>query len=288
MSDFDLADALEGPLPTPASVSCEPMGVHAPQFGNHWMSAAVLSDNISEPSCSNMKDDQIQIVKLEEGIELVVSHKPRSLHHVGKLVLAVNKMKKPLMSRDGRELRGRELCSAILENVVEERIVKMTSSPCMAARTFHRSGSETQFTLSDVNQRSIVLETPGMKLQAVILKGGYESCKVNFKLSKFFTVPAGNGQPVLLSINSYHLSSSMKEDRAELCLEQCCEEHLRSIHSDTTLHRFLFNKRKEGSDMITFESVCCPGWFISTSPNDEQPLGMCRADAQPLRNFRIN
>lgn len=65
---------------------------------------------------------------------------------------------------------------------------------------------------------------------------------------------------------------------------------LQKISSEKNMDRFLFNKTTTGASMTMFESVSCPGWYISTSSEEEdQPVEMCQADsaATRLTNFNI-
>ncbi|XP_060917213.1 interleukin-1 beta [Labrus mixtus] len=220
--------------------------------------------------------------RLEDGLELVVSDNTKSMQYAATLLLAVNRLKKPLTRC------SRELCSAIFNCLVEETIVKTTVNFGVTNTRYIRSDSETQFALSDISNKSIILDFGVMKLQAVTLMGGNEDCRVNFKLSKFYSFPLVNCETVLLSINKYSLSSTMNGGKAELTLELCSEENLSNINNDKKLQRFLFYKKAEGTHM-TFESVSCPGWFISTYEEEHLSVDMCCGrDAQRNRNFIQN
>lgn len=255
MSSFDLADALEG---------------------------LQVEEKVPKPtSCSAMPVVQRDTLRLEDGLDLVVSKNLKTFQCNAVLLMAGTRMKKPL-GHKGKTLRGNELCSAIFGCLVEETIVKTTVSWSTGTQIFVRANSETECPLSDVDQKSIVLvrgqgrQSGQMKLQAVCLKGGYEDRKVNFTLSRYKTT-SSRDQTVLLSINKYHLSCSMSEDKAELILEQCSQEDLQRIGSEASMHRFLFWKKIEATE-LHFESVSCPGWFISTSADCEKSVDMCRKD----------
>ncbi|XP_065822067.1 interleukin-1 beta isoform X2 [Labrus bergylta] len=227
---------------------------------------------------ANMEDVQYKPLRLEDGLELVVSHNKKSMQYVATLILAVNRLKKPPTHC------SIELCSDILDCLVEETIVKTIVNFDAKNAKYIRSDSETQFALNDISNKSIILDSGVMKLQAVTLQGGDGDCRVNFKLSKFYTFPAVSCETVLLSINKYNLSSSVNGGNAELTLEMCSEENLKNINNDMKLQRFLFYKRAEGTH-TTFESVSCPGWFISTDEEEHLSVDMCRLDAQRNRNF---
>ncbi|XP_074547017.1 interleukin-1 beta isoform X2 [Halichoeres trimaculatus] len=222
--------------------------------------------------------------RLEDGLDLVVSKNLKTFQRNAVLQLAVTRMKK-LLDHKGKVPRGNELFCAIFEHLVEETIIKTTVSWYSKRQTFRRADSETEGPLSDPDDKSLVLvggqgsESEKMKLQAICLKGGYDDHKVNFKLSRYETTTSQGGQTVVLSINKYQLSSSMKEDKAELILEKCSQEDLEKIGNEASMNRFLFWKKTEATE-LKFESVSCPGWFISTSTECGKPVDMCRADDQ--------
>ncbi|XP_041816046.1 interleukin-1 beta [Chelmon rostratus] len=269
MCDFDLSQALEG------SPESDDRG-----FGS---------------CCFNMKDLQNEVVRLDEGLDLVVSHNPKTMQCVAYLLLAVNRMKKS-RSGSGGELRDGDLCSVIMDSVVDETIVKTTENVSTGGirGNFQRVNSVKLCTLCDTSQKDIVHKSGALNLQAITLRGGHRESKVSFKLSRYITpcVSAGEGQTVVLSItnSNLHLSCSLIDGRAVLNLEECSEGDLRTISSDGNMNRFLFYKRASGLSLTSFESVRHRGWFISTSYEGEnQPVEMCEADtARRLTCFKLN
>ncbi|XP_023148907.2 interleukin-1 beta-like [Amphiprion ocellaris] len=268
MCDFDLSQAL------PCSIESD--------------------EEIIEPCCFDTKELQDEIIRLDEGLELEVFRKKRTLQGVANLVLAVNRMKKP-PSSCGHELSEDELCSLIMDSVMEETVVKTDRNSSTRGETrvtFERVNSGTQFSLCDSVQKDIVQQSGDLKLQAITLKGGQYEHKVNFKMARYVTrcVSAADSQMVLLSItNNMHVSCTMKDDKPELTLEKCCNDELKKISNDQNMDRFLFFKRASALTLYTFESVKYRGWFISTSSDDErQPVEMCKVDAAcRLTSFKI-
>ncbi|XP_070845243.1 interleukin-1 beta [Chaetodon trifascialis] len=269
MCDFDLSQALEG--------------------------STELDDGGIESCCFNMKDVQDEVVRLDEGLDLVLSHNPKTMQCVAYLMLAVNRMKRPLVSSGGRLNEG-ALCSVIMDSVVDETVVKTTEnvSTGVTRGKFQRVNSVRLCTLCDTSQKDIVHQSGAMNLKAITLQGGHCESKVSFKLSRYIApcLSAGGAQTVVLSITSsnLHLSCCMKDGRAVLNLEECCEEDLQTISTDRNMDRFLFFKRSTGLSETTFESVTCSGWFISTSYEGEnQPVEMCEADTyRRLTSFKLN
>lgn len=65
-----------------------------------------------------LQDVQEEILKLDKGVDLVISYNRMSMRGVGNLVLAVNRMKEP-SGRLNTQLSDAELCSSIKDSLVE-------------------------------------------------------------------------------------------------------------------------------------------------------------------------
>ncbi|XP_068561672.1 interleukin-1 beta [Cebidichthys violaceus] len=247
----------------------------------------------SSPDCFNMTEVQEEIIKLDEGLDLVVSHNPKTLKSVTILLMGVNRMNCSL-TRCGWGLSDGELCSAIMQSLVTETIITMTErSSTSLMRRFQRISSEEFCTLCDISQKDIVRASGDIKLQAITLKGGNCERKVSFKVARYLnpSVSPGDALVVLLSItNNQHISCCMEDGQAVLKLEECCKQKLQDISADEDMDRFLFYKRTTGISLNSFESVKCSGWFISTSCEAEnEPVEMCRVDAaRRLTCFKLN
>ncbi|XP_036972566.1 interleukin-1 beta [Acanthopagrus latus] len=270
MCDFHLSQALDSPTEED-DVECE-------------------TRHLSLTHC-DMPDGQDKTFRLEDGLDLVVSHNPMSLQCVVHLMLAVNRLKKSL-PHCGKKLSDDELCCAILDSLVEDSIVKTTENCTMGEKRskFKRIGSVNLCTLCDTSKKHVICVSEEMKLQAITLKGGHGDRKVNFRLSKYIDGGRSESLPVVLSITeNLHISCSMKDGRPELNLEECSEVNLQTISRDDNMDRFLFYRRDAGLSHITFESVRYSGWFISTCEGEEQPVEMCEAKAnRRLTSFKIN
>ncbi|XP_038589357.1 interleukin-1 beta [Micropterus salmoides] len=250
MCDFDLRDALET----------------SPDVG----------DSGFESCCFDMTEVQDEIFKLDEGLDLVVSRNPMTVQCVANLVVAINRMKKPLTNYS-RQLSGEELCSMIMDSLVDETAVEECCSE--RKKTYIRANSVKTITLSDRSKKDIIYNSVAFKLQAITLQGGHSTHKVNFKLSRYIDYPVceSNSSPVVLSITNLYMSCSMEGGKAVLKLEQCSEEELKSIDCEK-MKRFLFLKRNDATNFTTFESLSCPKWFISTYEEENQPLEMSNVD----------
>lgn len=149
----------------------------------------------------NMQDVQEEILKLDKGLDLVISYNRMSVRGVANQVLAVNRMKKPTGCLN-TQLSDAELCSSIMDSRVEggrqrtspqehlntpaswahtrlpflptERIVTIPNHPSMQAPrpAYLRINSRDNYALSDTSQKAVVKDS-GLNLQAVTMKGGH-------------------------------------------------------------------------------------------------------------------
>ncbi|XP_054468834.1 interleukin-1 beta [Anoplopoma fimbria] len=270
MSDFDLSQALDSPT---------------------------NSVEMGFESCDslNMTEVQEKIIRHDCGLERLVSHDPKTLKSVTTVLLAVNRMKWPL-THHGRELSGDELCSALMESLVTETIVMTTGTSAKAGRNkYERVISNESCTLCDLSQKVVGLNSGTSELQAIVLKGGQGEHRVTFKMANYLNpnVSPEARLAVRLSINdNQHISCFMEDGKAVLKLKECCKQELRNISADGDMVHFLFYRKTMGTSVNTFESVKCPGWFISTSCQDDKSVEMCKVDSSqaPSRctSFKIN
>ncbi|AWP00620.1 Interleukin 1 beta like 1 [Scophthalmus maximus] len=243
-----------------------------------------------------------EIVKLDAGLDLVVSRNPYTMKGVATLLLAANRLKGPL-TREGRELRDDELCQRIVDSVIESECCQRTvlggtriiacsfqmrfptiietaeNSSTGRGRIIFKRLRSWECNLTDDENKDIVCTTKDLKLESVTLKGGNGNHKVTFKLGTYFS--PGVGQTVVLSIINHNLyiSCTMNGNKAEMKLEKCSADQLKSITADGNMDRFLFYNKQRGMNGYMFESVMCSGWFISTSYEKENhPVEMCKVD----------
>ncbi|XP_047229233.1 interleukin-1 beta [Girardinichthys multiradiatus] len=243
------------------------------------------------PSC-DMEEVKSEVFELSDSLDLVVAHNRKTMKSMANLVLTVNKLRKSL-SQCGRDLSDDQLCSAIMDCVVEETIFQKGWNSSMGERkpTFQRINSGKQITLCDIYQKNLIQNPRDFKLQAVTLRGGYCERKVNLGMSSYapYCSSTIDSLTVLLSITKdLHISCSLKDDKVLLTLEKYSNEDLQEISKDQNMDRFLFIKSTMGLSLTTFESVKYRGWFISTSYEDsDQTVEMCQA-AVPGRVTSFN
>ncbi|KAF0038832.1 hypothetical protein F2P81_009316 [Scophthalmus maximus] len=258
MDDFDLSQALDNPLESDEKE---------------------VDSRCFDMTCDSDVKKHLQIVKLDAGLDLVVSRNPYTMKGVATLLLAANRLKGPL-TREGRELRDDELCQRIVDSVIETTIIETAeNSSTGRGRIIFKRLRSWECNLTDDENKDIVCTTKDLKLESVTLKGGNGNHKVTFKLGTYFS--PGVGQTVVLSIINHNLyiSCTMNGNKAEMKLEKCSADQLKSITADGNMDRFLFYNKQRGMNGYMFESVMCSGWFISTSYEKENhPVEMCKVD----------
>ncbi|XP_061589335.1 interleukin-1 beta [Cololabis saira] len=267
MHDFELSDALDG------TADAERVG-EPPQARRVDQSEGTENLPLKMNDCYDMKDVKKEIFKINEDLNLMVCHNPRSMQSVANLVLVANWM--------NPGVQNNQLCSVIMDHVVEETIfnTEMNTPTTTERVTFRRMNSQGQCLLCDTSQKNLIKDTRDTKLQAIVLKGGDGDHKVTFKMARYAapSVCQDNGQAVLLSItDNLHISCSKTGDSVELKLENCSKKDLIYITKGEDRDRFLFFSRTSGLTITRFESVKYCGWFISTSSVDTNPsVEMCR------------
>ncbi|XP_013870541.1 interleukin-1 beta [Austrofundulus limnaeus] len=217
----------------------------------------------------------------------------RSMKCVANLVLVVNRLSKDLTCF-ASDLREDKLCSAIMDCVIEEIVVKTERSNYSREKKviFKRSSSVSKFILRDTFHKDFTWNSGKLKLQAITLRDRFRDHRVTFDMFKYHPTHDSDegGLTVLMSVGEgMHFSCSMSADKPELQLEECSLESLKEICEDENTNRFLFTRKTEGVSLTTFESVKYPGWFISTSyDGTNNSVEMCQETDGRVRSFRLS
>ncbi|KAG7218754.1 hypothetical protein INR49_007291 [Caranx melampygus] len=212
-------------------------------------------------------------------------------HHEGvaTLVVAANRLKKSLSG--SRDLRNSDLCRVIMDNLVDETLVQTVadvttgqrrliyqnhqSRECTLSDTHKRTSSAAQ-TISGCRPSRSEAETATTKTGAAPLRWRWV-CSTSTDLRSVHQSPREHKR---------YLSCRMNDDSVELHLEEFSDECVMQSIDDP--ERFFFYKRVEGVSLSCFESFLYPGWFISTSETENQPVEMCRVDsAQRVTRFNV-
>ncbi|XP_029960732.1 interleukin-1 beta-like [Salarias fasciatus] len=227
--------------------------------------------------------------KMPEGLDLEVSHHPLTMKHVASLVIAMQRLKghgpESVLSTD---FRDEHLLSIMLESLVEEQeIFERSSAP---PAHFSRTG-QIHCSLTDGQKRSLVLVQSSMELHAMLLQGGSSSRRVQLNMSTYVRpVVSTKGKPVALCIKDTNLYLSCHKDgeKPALHLEEVEDKaSLQRIGAESDQLRFIFHKEESGVNLSTLASARFPGWYISTAPQDDQPVRMSQEESDYERTFII-
>ncbi|XP_074419564.1 interleukin-1 beta-like isoform X1 [Larus michahellis] len=149
------------------------------------------------------------------------------------------------------------------------------------------------FDILDIDQKCFVLESP-TQLVALHLQGpsAGQKVKLNIALYRPRSSKGGLGtgrMPVALGIKGYQLYMSCVMSGAEPVL-QLEEADVRRDIESVELTRFIFYRLDSPIEGKTrFESAAFPGWFICTSLQPRQPVGITnRPDQVNIATYELS
>ncbi|KAJ8286150.1 hypothetical protein GJAV_G00035090 [Gymnothorax javanicus] len=220
-------------------------------------------------------------------MHLEVSQHPHSLRSVANLVVALQRMKHSYSPR-GTEFSDDDLLNIMLEEVFEEHVTRVTSDTARSRRNLFTHTKDTQYSVVDRDQKSLVLTESPLELQAVILQGASMDCKVNLNLSTYISLNFTDSErrPVALKIagqkkRNLYLSCSKCGSSPVLQLEEVSDQtKMETIDPASDMARFLFLRRDQGFGSTTVESLMHRGWFISTAVESRRRVEMCPEETQ--------
>ncbi|XP_041644440.1 interleukin-1 beta-like [Cheilinus undulatus] len=227
--------------------------------------------------------------KMPKGMNLEISHHHPTMKCVANLIIAMERLKEgasELML--STEFRDENLLNIMLESIVEERVIfeRGTVPPPQFSRTGVHPCSVT-----DTENRSLVLVRNSMELHAVMLQGGADDRKIYLNMSTYVhPAPTTEARTVALGIKDTNLYLSCHKEAGEVTLhleEVENKDNLLRISSDSDLVRFLFYKEDTGVNISTLVSVPYSDWYISTANENNKPVEMCLESAHRHRNFKI-
>ncbi|XP_034548116.1 interleukin-1 beta-like [Notolabrus celidotus] len=229
------------------------------------------------------------ITKMPKGVDLELAHHPLKMKDVVNLIIAIERLKsgaeESLLST---EFRDENLLSMMMESIVEEKVVFERN--VVPPHQFSRTGVH-QCSVTDNEQRSLVLVRNSMELHAVMLQGGAENRKVHLNMSTYVhPAPSTEARTVALGIKDTNLflSCHKEGEEATLHLEEIEDkDSLLRISSESDMVRFLFYKQDSGLDISTLVSVPYNNYYISTARENNKPVEMCLESAQRHKTFKI-
>ncbi|NXC39275.1 IL1B protein, partial [Penelope pileata] len=207
-------------------------------------------------------------------IQLTVTqgHSARRFRQAAVLVVAMTKLLRRPPCRDfaDSDLGG------LLE--VFEPVTVQQLARSYAGAPMYRYTRSQSFDIFDIHHKCFVLESP-TQLVALHLQGPSSGHKVRLNIALYRPHgPRGSAgaaqMPVALGIKGYKLYMSCVMSGAEPVLQLEEADVMRDIDS-AELTRFIFYRRDSPAEGTTrFESAAFPGWFICTSLQPRQPVGI--------------
>ncbi|NXX30953.1 IL1B protein, partial [Nicator chloris] len=209
------------------------------------------------------------------GIQVTVTkgQLSRTFRQAAILVVAVTKLLKQPSHKDFADSD----LGSFLGDIFEPVSFQCIKGSYTRAPVFRYTRSQS-FDILDIDHKCFVLESP-TQLVALHLQGpsAGQKVKLNIALYRPWSSQSGPGSarvPVALGIKGYQLYMScvMSGNKPVLQLE---EADIRRDIESVELTRFIFYRLDSPAEGTTrFESAAFPGWFICTSLQPRQPVGI--------------
>ncbi|NXS57067.1 IL1B protein, partial [Brachypteracias leptosomus] len=216
----------------------------------------------------------LEVTSPRVGIQVTVTkeHSAKSFRRAATLVVAMTKLMKQPAHKDFADSDLGGFLDDIFEPISFQKV-----EDSYAGAPVYRYARSQSFDILDVDQKCFVLESPA-QLVALHLQGPSANKKVKLNISLYRPRPQdGQGSrqaPVALGIKGYQLYMScvMSGSKPTLQLEEA--DITKDIDS-VELTRFIFYRLDSlAEDTTRFESAAFPGWFICTSLQPRQPVGI--------------
>ncbi|NXT29729.1 IL1B protein, partial [Syrrhaptes paradoxus] len=224
------------------------------------------------------------------GIQVMVTkgHSARTFRQAAVLVAAVTKLLKKPAHKDFADSDLGSFLDDIFEPVSFQRI-----ESSYAGAPVYRYTRSQSFDILDIDQKCFVLESP-TQLVALHLQGPSAGRKVKLNIALYRPRPSQGGPgtgrvPVALGIKGYQLYMSCVMGGTEPVL-QLEEADVRRDIESAELTRFIFYRLDSPAEGTTrFESAAFPGWFICTSLQPRQPVGVTnRPDQVNIATYELS
>ncbi|XP_035427882.1 interleukin-1 beta-like [Cygnus atratus] len=206
-------------------------------------------------------------------VTVTQGHAARRFRQAATLVVAATKM---LRGPSHKDFADSDL-GGFLDEIFEPVTFQRLESSYAGAPVYRYTRSQS-FDIFDINHKCFVLESP-TQLVALHLQGPSASRKVrlNIALYRPRTRQGSAGamqMPVALGIKGYKLYMSCVMSGTEPVLQLEEADVMRDIDS-AELTRFIFYRLDSPAEGTTrFESAAFPGWFVCTSLQPKQPVGV--------------
>ncbi|XP_018935618.2 interleukin-1 beta [Cyprinus carpio] len=222
-------------------------------------------------------------------IKLELSSHPHSMRQVVNIIIAVERLKH-IKNMSSGKFCDEELLGFILENVIEERLVK----PLNETPIYNKTSLTLQCTICDKYKKTMVqsnkLSDEPLHLKAVTLSAGAMQYKVQFSMSTFVSsATQKEAQPVCLGISNsnLYLACTQLDGSSPVLILKEASGSVNTIKAGDPNDSLLFFRKETGTRYNTFESVKYPGWFISTAFDDWEKVEMNQMPTTRTTNFTL-
>ncbi|NWQ84598.1 IL1B protein, partial [Columbina picui] len=241
-------------------------------------SGSLNEETFYGPNCLCLqKKPRLDLEVTSPGVDIQVmttkEHPTRTFRRAAVLMVAVTKLLKQPAHKDFADSDLGDFLDDIFEPISFQRI-----ESSYAEAPVYRYTRSQSFDILDIDQKCFVLESP-TQLVALHLQGPSAGQKVKLNIALYRPRSSqdglGSGRvPVALGIKGYQLYMSCVLSGAEPVL-QLEEADIRRDIENVEQTRFIFYRLDSPAEGTTrFESAAFPGWFICTSLQPRQPVGI--------------
>ncbi|NXG11150.1 IL1B protein, partial [Sakesphorus luctuosus] len=224
-------------------------------------------------------DSEVTSPRVDIQVRVSKGHPARTFHRAAVLVVAATKLLKQPAHKDFADSD----LGSFLDDLFEPVSFQHTRGSYAGAPVFRYTRSQS-FDILDIDHKCFVLESP-TQLVALHLQGpsAGRKVKLNIALYRARSPQGGPGSgrvPVALGIKGHRLYMSCVLSGAEPVLQLEEADVKRDIET-VELTRFIFYRLDSPAEGTTrFESAAFPGWFVCTSLQPRQPVGITNTPDQ--------
>ncbi|XP_069733541.1 interleukin-1 receptor antagonist protein-like [Phaenicophaeus curvirostris] len=241
-------------------------------------SSSMSEETFYGPECLRLQekpclDLDMTCPQVDIQVTVTEGHSTRTFRQAATLMVAVTKL---LKQPGPRDFADSDL-GCFLDDLFEPVPFQRVESSRAGAPVYRYTRSQS-FDILDIDQKCFVLESP-TQLVALHLQGPSAGRKVKLNIALYrpraSQGDSSNGRlPVALGIKGYQLYMSCVMGGTEPVL-QLEEADIRKDIESAELIRFIFYRLDSPAEGTTrFESAAFPGWFICTSLQPRQPVGI--------------
>ncbi|NXA15809.1 IL1B protein, partial [Sapayoa aenigma] len=231
------------------------------------------------PRKKSRMDSEVTSPRVGIRVTVTKGHPARTFRQAAVLVVAVTKLLKQPVHKDFADSD----LGSFLDDIFEPISFQHITGSYTGAPVFRYTRSQS-FDILDIDHKCFVLESP-TQLVALHLQGpsARRKVKLNIALYRPRSSQGGLGSgrvPVALGIKGYQLYMSCVMSGTEPVL-QLEEADVRRDIETVELTRFIFYRLDSPAEGTTrFESAAFPGWFVCTSLQPRQPVGITNTPDQ--------